>query len=59
MKNNLAFIDSMACKLCRKCAPECPTHSILEIGFPVKKEKATENVSETPAEKEKTKEIDA
>ncbi|MBN2480243.1 MAG: Fe-S cluster domain-containing protein [Bacteroidales bacterium] len=37
MKNNLAFIDSDKCKLCRKCAPECPTNCILEIGFPVKK----------------------
>lgn len=36
MNNNLAFIDSDKCKLCRKCAPECPTNSILEIGFPVK-----------------------
>jgi electron transport complex protein RnfB len=37
MKNNLAFIDSYKCKLCRKCLPECPTNSIIEIGFPVKK----------------------
>ena len=34
MNNNLAFIDSEKCKLCRKCVPECPTNSILEIGFP-------------------------
>ena len=75
MKNNLAFIDSVACKLCRKCAPECPTNSILEIGFPVRKEKATESASGIPeaktggtpevkpgemaAEKGNTKEIDA
>lgn len=34
MENNLAFIDSEKCKLCRKCVPECPTDSILEINFP-------------------------
>ncbi len=39
MANNLAFIDSDNCKLCRKCVPECPTNSILEIGFPPRKEK--------------------
>ncbi len=38
MNNNLAFIDSEKCRLCRKCAPECPTFSILEPGFPPKKE---------------------
>ncbi len=39
MDNNLAFIDSDKCKLCRKCVPECPTNAILEIGFPPKKPK--------------------
>jgi len=33
----LAFIDSEKCRLCRKCVPECPTNSILELGFPLKK----------------------
>jgi len=33
----LAFINSDACKLCRKCVTECPTNSILEIGFPERK----------------------
>ncbi len=41
MSNNLAFIDSDKCKLCRKCVPECPTNSILEIGFPPPREKVT------------------
>ncbi len=44
MNNNLAFIDSEKCRLCRKCVPECPTNSILEIGFPpprVKEPKTT------------------
>jgi len=42
MVDNLAFIDSIKCKLCRKCAPECPTGSILEINFPVKEQKPAE-----------------
>lgn len=39
MKDNLAYIDSNACKLCRKCPPECPTNSILELNFPPRKVK--------------------
>jgi Na+-translocating ferredoxin:NAD+ oxidoreductase RNF subunit RnfB len=35
--NNLAFIDSDKCRLCRKCVDVCPTNSILEIGFPPRK----------------------
>jgi len=42
MENNLAFIDSFKCRLCRKCEPECPTGAILEIGFPVKEAKPAE-----------------
>jgi Na+-translocating ferredoxin:NAD+ oxidoreductase RNF subunit RnfB len=37
IENNLAYIDSGACKMCRKCSVECPTGSILEIGFPARK----------------------
>ena len=37
MNNNLAFIDSDKCKLCRKCVVECPTSAILEIHFPPRK----------------------
>jgi ferredoxin len=33
----LAFIDSEKCRLCRKCVSECPTNSIIEFGFPLKK----------------------
>lgn len=40
LDNNLAYIDPFKCKLCRKCAPECPTNAILEINFPVRKERA-------------------
>jgi Na+-translocating ferredoxin:NAD+ oxidoreductase RNF subunit RnfB len=39
MENNLAYIDPVKCRLCRKCAPECPTNAILEIGFAPRKEK--------------------
>jgi Na+-translocating ferredoxin:NAD+ oxidoreductase RNF subunit RnfB len=42
--NNLAYIDPMKCKLCRKCAPECPTGAIHELNFPVRKEKEGEPV---------------
>jgi len=40
MVNNLAYIDPLKCRLCRKCVTECPTNSILEINFPPKKEKS-------------------
>jgi Na+-translocating ferredoxin:NAD+ oxidoreductase subunit B len=39
LQNNLAYIDHSKCKLCRKCAPECPTTAILELNFPPRKEK--------------------
>jgi Na+-translocating ferredoxin:NAD+ oxidoreductase RNF subunit RnfB len=39
LENNLAYIDFNKCKLCRKCAPVCPTEAILEINFPLRKEK--------------------
>ncbi|MDR2936872.1 MAG: Fe-S cluster domain-containing protein [Rikenellaceae bacterium] len=34
IENSLAYIDSNKCKLCRKCAPECPTRAIREVNFP-------------------------
>ncbi len=46
MENNLAYIDPIKCKLCRKCAPECPTNAILEINFPVRKQKAEAQAQE-------------
>jgi ferredoxin len=42
--NNLAYIDPLKCKLCRKCAPECPTGAIHELNFPVRKEKESEGI---------------
>lgn len=35
--DNLAFIDSDKCKLCRKCVSVCPTNAILELNFPPRK----------------------
>ncbi len=49
MNNNLAFIDSEKCKLCRKCVLECPTGAIHELNFPVRKPK-----KEEPAKAEAT-----
>lgn len=37
--NNLAVIDDDKCRLCRKCVSECPTSAIIELNFPLKKEK--------------------
>jgi len=37
IQNNLAYIDHTKCKLCRKCAPECPTNAIHELNFPPRK----------------------
>lgn len=38
ISNNLAYIDHTKCKLCRKCAPVCPTKAIHETNFPPRKE---------------------
>ncbi len=37
IENNLAYIDPLKCKLCRKCEPECPTKAIHELNFPERK----------------------
>ncbi|MBN2521905.1 MAG: Fe-S cluster domain-containing protein [Bacteroidales bacterium] len=54
MDNNLAFIDADKCKLCRKCVPECPTNSIIEIGFPPRKERSESDNKPSPEEESKT-----
>lgn len=42
--DNLAYIDSEKCKLCRKCVAVCPTDSILELNFPPRKQKTDEAI---------------
>lgn len=39
IENNLAYIDAVKCRLCRKCVAECPTNAIIEVNFPPRKEK--------------------
>jgi Na+-translocating ferredoxin:NAD+ oxidoreductase RNF subunit RnfB len=39
MENNLAYIDAKKCTFCRKCVAECPTSSIIELNFPLRKSK--------------------
>ncbi|MGN0010603.1 MAG: Fe-S cluster domain-containing protein [Marinilabiliaceae bacterium] len=34
VENNVAYIDFMKCKMCRKCVAVCPTHAIHELNFP-------------------------
>jgi len=49
IENNLAFIDSDKCKLCRKCEPVCPTGAILEINFPPRKSEQTKEAEKAEA----------
>ena len=34
---NLSYIDSSKCRLCRKCVSVCPTHAIRAVNFPTPK----------------------
>lgn len=36
LTDNLAFIDSKKCTLCRRCVAVCPTNAIVELNFPNK-----------------------
>ncbi len=38
ISNNLSYIDSDKCKMCRKCVDVCPTGAILAVNFPPKKQ---------------------
>lgn len=37
VENNLSYIDSTKCRICRKCVSVCPTGAIHEVGFPAPK----------------------
>lgn len=52
--SNLAYIDANKCRLCRKCAGECPTGAILETNFPPKKEAVVVPAVEVSAPKAET-----
>jgi Na+-translocating ferredoxin:NAD+ oxidoreductase RNF subunit RnfB len=54
IENNLAYIDPVKCRLCRKCVVVCPTMAIHELNFPPRKEKETETASKAPASIEST-----
>ena len=54
LENNLAFIDSFKCRLCRKCVSECPTGAIIEVNFPPKKEAEVKSVPVAAAQAEST-----
>ncbi|MBR6757821.1 MAG: Fe-S cluster domain-containing protein [Bacteroidaceae bacterium] len=41
ISNNLAYIDSNLCKMCRKCVDVCPTGAIQALNFPPKKKSET------------------
>jgi electron transport complex protein RnfB len=45
IKDNLAYIDFNACRLCRKCVEVCPTNSIWELNFPPRKKAAVQEAS--------------
>ena len=47
--NNLAFIDSDKCKLCRKCVSVCPTSAITELNFPPRKIKVKDKKESSTA----------
>lgn len=50
LENNLAYIDPVKCKLCRKCEAECPQGAILAVNFPPRKPKVETSVEEKPAQ---------
>lgn len=40
LENNLAYIDPLKCRSCRKCEAECPKNAIIAKNFPLRKPKA-------------------
>lgn len=45
--DNLAYIDHVKCRLCRKCVDVCPTNAIIELNFPPRKPKVETVAEET------------
>ena len=39
VENNLSYINSDKCRLCKKCVEACPTHAIIAVNFPAPKPK--------------------
>ncbi len=57
VENNVAYIDYMKCKMCRKCAAACPTHAIHELNFPPRpaaKPAAPKTDAPAPAQQQQT-----
>lgn len=52
IENNLAYIDPVKCRLCRKCVVVCPTLAIHELNFPPRKEKEAEPVAKAKLQPE-------
>lgn len=59
--NNLAYIDPVKCKLCRKCEPECPKGTIQSFNFPPRKPKpeAASTDAPQPAAEQSTESVKA
>ena len=52
LANNLAYIDPVRCKSCRKCVEVCPQNTITELNFPPRKPKTEEAPAKPVAAKE-------
>lgn len=48
VENNLSYIDSEKCRMCRKCEAVCPTGAIVAVNFPPRKPKAETPATEAP-----------
>lgn len=60
IENNLAFIDSWKCKLCRKCVNECPTGAIRLVGMePLAREPKADSAAESGSKPQKPEQAPA
>lgn len=57
IENNLSYIDSDKCRLCRKCVDVCATHAIVAVNFPAPKPRPSVAATESKAAKEENKAI--